>query len=64
MVLGMGNTGEVRLKRVEGNYEEWGIEIMVSFRDENSMDLLTGSRQSGGVSFGLNTSCFGVAGRV
>lgn len=46
----IGCTGEVRVKRVEGNYAEWGIEILVSYRDTEPMEVLTANRQSGGVS--------------
>lgn len=34
---------------VEG-YDKWGIEILVSYRDGEGLDVLTGSKQSGGVS--------------
>ncbi|GAA5924107.1 DNA repair ATPase SMC5 [Sporobolomyces koalae] len=49
----LGLLGEVRLAPDE-DYEKWGIEIMVSFRDKDSdsadvsLHVLTGSRQSGG----------------
>ncbi|BGP37124.1 Structural maintenance of chromosomes protein 5 [Rhodotorula kratochvilovae] len=49
----LGLLGEVRLAKDE-DYEKWGIEIMVSFRDrkDNSEDValhvLSGHRQSGG----------------
>lgn len=46
----IGCTGEVRVARVEGNYAEWGIEILVSYRDGQDLEVLTASRQSGGVS--------------
>lgn len=45
----IGCTGEVRINR-EGSYAEWGIEILVSYRDNEQMEVLTASRQSGGVS--------------
>ncbi|WWD18357.1 hypothetical protein CI109_102807 [Kwoniella shandongensis] len=41
-------TGEVRIRRVEGDFASWGIEILVSYRDEDSLAILTGSHQSGG----------------
>ncbi|WWC88811.1 uncharacterized protein L201_003724 [Kwoniella dendrophila CBS 6074] len=41
-------TGEVRIRRVEGDFSAWGIEILVSYRDEDSLAILTGSHQSGG----------------
>ncbi|TNY24149.1 P-loop containing nucleoside triphosphate hydrolase protein [Rhodotorula diobovata] len=49
----LGLLGEVRLA-TDDDYEKWGIEIMVSFRDrkDNSQDVvlhvLSGQRQSGG----------------
>jgi len=52
----LGLLGEVRLA-TDDDYEKWGIEIMVSFRDrkDNSQDVvlhvLSGQRQSGGVRF-------------
>lgn len=51
----LGLLGEVRLAK-DPDYEKWGIEIMVSFRDrkDNSTDVelhvLSGHRQSGGAS--------------
>ncbi|WRT67659.1 uncharacterized protein IL334_004631 [Kwoniella shivajii] len=41
-------TGEVRIRRVEGDFAAWGIEILVSYRDEDNLAILTGSHQSGG----------------
>ncbi|OCF62348.1 hypothetical protein L486_02016 [Kwoniella mangroviensis CBS 10435] len=41
-------SGEVRIRRVEGDFSAWGIEILVSYRDEDSLAILTGSHQSGG----------------
>ncbi|WWC62417.1 uncharacterized protein I303_105013 [Kwoniella dejecticola CBS 10117] len=41
-------TGEVRIRRVEGDFSAWGIEILVSYRDEDNLAILTGSHQSGG----------------
>ncbi|GAA6015672.1 hypothetical protein JCM10207_008167 [Rhodosporidiobolus poonsookiae] len=49
----LGLLGEVRLAE-EPDYEKWGIEIMVSFRDRKddsadaTMHVLSGQRQSGG----------------
>ncbi|OCF43921.1 hypothetical protein I317_02191 [Kwoniella heveanensis CBS 569] len=40
--------GEVRIRRVEGDFAAWGIEILVSYRDGDSLAILTGSHQSGG----------------
>jgi structural maintenance of chromosomes protein 5 len=45
----MGCMGEVRVSEQE-DYDRWGIDILVSFRDNEEMQLLTGQRQSGGVS--------------
>ncbi|EKC98079.1 nucleus protein [Trichosporon asahii var. asahii CBS 8904] len=44
----MGCSGEVRVNRVEGRYDEWGIEILVSYRDNEPLAVLTANRQSGG----------------
>lgn len=50
----LGLLGEVRLAK-EDDYEKWGIEIMVSFRDRKddaadvTLHVLSGQRQSGGV---------------
>ncbi|GAA6064062.1 hypothetical protein JCM10212_007036 [Sporobolomyces blumeae] len=49
----LGLLGEVRLAQ-DDDYEKWGIEIMVSFRDRNddnadvTLHVLSGHRQSGG----------------
>ncbi|GAA5849234.1 hypothetical protein JCM3766R1_002305, partial [Sporobolomyces carnicolor] len=47
----LGLLGEVQLAEDE-DYEKWGIEIMVSFRDKDEGDInlhvLSGQRQSGG----------------
>ncbi|UZJ51628.1 hypothetical protein CBS101457_000948 [Exobasidium rhododendri] len=42
-----GNAGEVQLIEHE-DYAQWGIGIMVKFRDGEKLQLLTASRQSGG----------------
>lgn len=45
----IGCAGEVLVKEnSEGKYEEWGIEIRVKFREHESLQTLTGQRQSGG----------------
>ncbi|CEQ39122.1 SPOSA6832_00604 [Sporobolomyces salmonicolor] len=50
----LGLLGEVRLAQ-DDDYEKWGIEIMVSFRDRQddstdvTLHVLSGHRQSGGV---------------
>ncbi|EPQ30108.1 uncharacterized protein PFL1_02225 [Pseudozyma flocculosa PF-1] len=43
----IGCAGEVRIKEAE-KFEDWGIEILVKFRDEASLQVLTGQQQSGG----------------
>lgn len=45
---GLGCAGEVRLTR-DDDYEKWGIDILVKFRDTEQLKPLTGQRQSGGV---------------
>lgn len=43
----------MRLAR-DDDYERWGIDILVKFRDTERLQLLTGQRQSGGVrTFGV-----------
>ena len=32
------------------DYDKWAIDILVNFRNEEKLQLLTGQRQSGGVS--------------
>ena len=51
----MGCTGEVRLKQGEpdaqgrpANFQDWGIEIMVSFREGTKAQVLSAKVQSGG----------------
>jgi hypothetical protein len=44
----MGLLGEVRISE-DPDYENWGLEIMVSFRDNTEMRVLNKDRQSGGV---------------
>jgi len=46
---GIGCAGEIRI-REHDEYEKWAIDILVKFRDEEKLQLLTGQRQSGGVS--------------
>ncbi|CDO77206.1 hypothetical protein BN946_scf184747.g19 [Trametes cinnabarina] len=43
----IGCAGEIRI-REEEDYEKWAIDIMVKFRDDEKLQLLTGERQSGG----------------
>ena len=45
----IGCAGEIRIREDE-DYEKWAIDIMVKFRDHEKLQLLTGERQSGGVS--------------
>ena len=46
----VGCQGEVKLYKDETHYDQWGIQIMVSYRDAESLSLLTAQQQSGGVS--------------
>ena len=50
--LGVGCSGEVQVDRADRNFANWGIKIMVSYRDTEQLAQLTASRQSGGVRFG------------
>ena len=43
----LGCAGEVQLAQHD-DYDKWGIEILVKFRDTEDLQRLTGSRQSGG----------------
>ncbi|KAI8989879.1 P-loop containing nucleoside triphosphate hydrolase protein [Trametes punicea] len=43
----IGCAGEIRIREDE-DYEKWAIDIMVKFRDDEKLQLLTGERQSGG----------------
>jgi len=45
---GVGCTGEVRINRIDGDFAAWGIQILVSYRDGDNLQILTGSLQSGG----------------
>jgi hypothetical protein len=45
----MGNQGEVRVVEDEQDYDKWGIDIKVAFRDTDQLMSLDGHRQSGGV---------------
>ena len=47
--LGIGCAGEIRISEHE-DYDKWAIDILVKFRDSEKLQLLTGQRQSGGVS--------------
>ncbi|KAJ9099824.1 hypothetical protein QFC21_003824 [Naganishia friedmannii] len=40
--------GEVRLVRTGEDYANWSLEILVKFRDDEDLQVLTGQRQSGG----------------
>lgn len=52
----VGCAGEIRIAEHEDDYELWAIEILVKFRDNEKLQILTGTRQSGGVSPILVTS--------
>lgn len=41
--------GEVQVDRNDADYAQWGIKIMVSFREGDDMQRLTAKHQSGGV---------------
>ncbi|KAI0677714.1 P-loop containing nucleoside triphosphate hydrolase protein [Trametes maxima] len=43
----IGCAGEIRIREDE-DYDKWAIDIMVKFRDDEKLQLLTGERQSGG----------------
>ncbi|CAG8734677.1 15788_t:CDS:2, partial [Acaulospora morrowiae] len=43
----IGCVGEVRVSTNE-DYDKWGIDILVKFRDNERLQVLTGQRQSGG----------------
>ncbi|KAF8885790.1 P-loop containing nucleoside triphosphate hydrolase protein [Infundibulicybe gibba] len=43
----IGCAGEIRISENE-DYEKWAIDILVKFRDNEKLQLLTGQRQSGG----------------
>ncbi|KAL8278470.1 hypothetical protein RQP46_009160 [Phenoliferia psychrophenolica] len=43
----LGLLGEVRIAK-HTDYNKWGIEILVSFRDQEALQVLTQHRQSGG----------------
>ncbi|KDE05760.1 hypothetical protein MVLG_03851 [Microbotryum lychnidis-dioicae p1A1 Lamole] len=43
----LGLLGEIRLAK-DDDYAKWGIEILVSFRDNEPLKVLTAHRQSGG----------------
>ncbi|RDX55311.1 hypothetical protein OH76DRAFT_731207 [Lentinus brumalis] len=44
----IGCAGEIRIREDE-DFEKWAIDIMVKFRDNEKLQLLTGERQSGGL---------------
>lgn len=48
-LTGLGCAGEIRISEHE-DYDKWAIDILVKFRDDEKLQLLTGERQSGGVS--------------
>lgn len=49
LTSGVGCSGEVKISRNGENYATWGIHILVSYRNDQAMQLLTGTLQSGGV---------------
>lgn len=46
----MGCSGAVQIEK-DDDYDKWGIQILVAFRDGDPLIPLTGQRQSGGVSY-------------
>lgn len=38
-------------EKIEDNFDKWGIQIKVKFRDSEKLQVLTGQRQSGGVCY-------------
>lgn len=47
--LGIGCAGEIQIAPHEEDYGQWAIDILVKFRDNEKLQLLTAHRQSGGV---------------
>lgn len=45
---GIGCAGEIRVTPHD-DFDKWAIDILVKFRDDEKLQLLTGQRQSGGV---------------
>jgi chromosome segregation ATPase len=45
--LDIGCAGEIRISQAP-EFEKWAIDILVKFRDDERLQLLTGQRQSGG----------------
>lgn len=45
----IGCAGEVKISEND-DYDKWAIDILVKFRDDEKLQLLTAERQSGGVS--------------
>ena len=46
--LAIGCAGEVRVNQ-DVDFDQWSIQILVKFRENEKLQLLTGQRQSGGV---------------
>lgn len=56
IIAGIGCAGEIRISRHE-DFDKWAIDILVKFRDNERLQLLTAQRQSGGVRVeGLSSS--------
>lgn len=51
--IGIGCAGEIHIRENE-DYDKWAIDILVKFRDDEKLQLLTGQRQSGGVYYFLS----------
>ncbi len=56
MHAGIGCAGEIKVSQ-DADYDKWAIDILVKFRDDEKLQLLTGERQSGGVSRAPVKSC-------
>ena len=49
LYAGIGCAGQINVAQNE-DFDKWAIDILVKFRDDEKLQLLTGERQSGGVS--------------
>ena len=49
----IGCAGEIKIAEHD-DYDKWAIDILVKFRDDEKLQLLTAERQSGGVSLPIS----------
>jgi hypothetical protein len=60
-LIGIKCIGDVELVE-DDDFSQWGIKILVKFRDTEKLQVLTGTRQSGGVcilpDLSLGAICF------